>query len=448
MCVIERHNILHPNGFREPKTFLHYCEHGTPVNPCNNAVERITEDRFLPLPEAPFAPEPLFREIQPLHREERKPRKFKDGVKLVFNIPIPFTSRKTSREQRRSRDSGSVERRRSIRHHDSPPGVYIHSPTILPPLQSPQLREPGVVQVPQGPYPEMSPQHGAPRMQTIRPRREHPLNVEIHQQTSSSSPSPDAPVREHVRQHSRTESQIREYENQKRLIRERERREHAERIARDAEHARLRAEREAEIAYNDQARLDRERGKRERAERITREAEIARLRAERDAEIVRREAREEQQRIRYVERRRIESEDRARRRQEQEEFEREQARLRQEQEDRERLQADAIWEGRRRAWEDQERRRRLRDLNIPRGPRHATSVNQRPHVSFADRGDRVINNAIRAEHERQWQRAPSPDQGWSRRRDVGGGVQRRDTIAVGQRRVYNDDRRRGGGRFV
>jgi len=411
MCVIERFNIIHPNGFREPKTFLNYCRHGTPVNPCSHAVEEVTEDRFLPLPEAPFAPEPLFREVEPRRKESRKPRKFKDGLKLVFDFHIPFTSRRTNEKEKTKRpQSALIRRRRSTEHQGFPQPVYPQPPTWLSPPFRPLRGEPGVMQVPLQPPPEMEPYRTRPRTQTLRPRQRHPLNVEVHQQISSSSPSPETPVREHVRQNRRTETQLREYENLKRLIREREKREHAERAAREADNAKVRAE-------------------------------IA-------AELVRREAAEGRLRIRHQERRRIESAERTRRRQEQEDWEREQARLRQDQEDQERLQAAAILEGRRRAREENERLQRLRRLNIPRDPRHPNTVNQRPHVTFEERGDRVINDAIRAANRRRsWQRAPSPDRGWPRRRDVGG-VRRRDTVAVGQRQVYNDDRRRGGRRFV
>jgi len=411
MCVIERFDIIHPSGFREPKEVLHFCRHGTPVNPCNNAVEEVTEDRFLPSPEAPFAPEPHFRETKPRREETRQPRKFKDGLKLVFDFHIPFTSRRADNKQRTKRpESAGIERRRSTVHQVPPQPVHPRSPTRFSPPYRPLQGQPGIVQVPLQQPPEMDPYRTRPRTQTIRPRQGHPLNVGVHQYTSSSSPSPETPVREHMRQSRRMETELREYENLKRLIRERERREHAERAAREAENARLRAEI--------------------------------------DAELVRRGAAEDRLRIRHEERRRIESVERTRRRQEQENWEREQARLRQEQEDRERLQAAAILDDRRRAREENERLERLRRLNIPRGPRHPNIVNQRPHVTFEERGDRVINDAIQAENQRRsWRRAPSPDRGWSRRRDVGG-VRRRDTVAVGQRQVYNDDRRRGGRRFV
>lgn len=411
MCVIEQFDIIHPNGFREPRAALHHCRHGTPVNPCNNAVEEVTEDRFLPLPEAPLAPEPLFREIEPRREETRKPRKFRNRLKLVFDFHIPFTSKKTDGKERTKRPkSAYIERRRSTGHQISPEPHYPRAPARLSPSYTPLPGQPGIVQVPIQQPPEMERRRTTPRTRTIRPRRGHPLNVEVHQQTSSSSPSPETPVREHVRQNRRTGTELREYENMKRLIREREKREHAESVAREAENARVRAEIDADLA--------------------------------------RREVAADRQRIRHEERRRIESAERTRRRQEQEDWEREQARLLQEQEDRERLHAAAILDDRRRAREENERLERLRRLNIPRGPRHPNTVIQRPHVTFEERGDRVINDAIQAENQkRSWQMAPSPDRGWSRRRDVGG-VQRRDTVAVGQRRVYNDDRRRGGRRFV
>lgn len=411
MCLIQHFDIIHPNGFREHRTALYHCRHGTPVNPCNGAIEEVTEDRFLPLPEAPLAPQPLFREIGPRREETRRPRKFKDGLKLVFDFHIPFTSKKTDGRERTKRPkSGYIERRRSTGHQIPPQPLTHRSPPRISPLYRPPPGQPAIVQVPIQQPPDRGTYRRRPRTQIIRPRRGHPLNVEVHQQTSSSSPSPDMPVREHIPQNRRMETELRQYEDMKRLIHERERREYAERVAQEAEKARVRAEAAAELARCEAA-----------ADRL---------------------------RIQYEARRRIESADRMRRRQEQENWEREQARLRQEQEDRERLPAAAILADRRRARAEHERLERLRRLNIPRGPRHPTTVNQRPHVSFEERGDRVINDAIQAENRRRsWQRAPSPDRGWPRRRDVGN-VRRRDTVAVGQRRVYDDDRRRGGRRFV
>lgn len=440
MCIIESFDIVYPGGVREPREILHYCEYGTPINPCNNTVRQRTEDRIVPSPEAPPAPERLFGEVEGHRRESRKPRKFMDGLKLVFNFRLPFTSKtdKKKRKKKKKKKSEGVYVRRPVGEgHYSPPQFdHPHGPRVPPPYP-PLQGQPEVVHLPPQRSPEMTPYQVGPRVQTIRPRYDRSRIVELHQNSSSSS-SPEGPLRRHRRK----ESVDREYEAMKRRIEEEERREHAERMTREAEIRRLRAEREAERINDNQERLNR------RAERLALVSEIAHLRAERDAEIVRRHAAEDR-RIRHEDRRSIESAEERQRRREQEDFEREQARLLQEQEDRERIQAATLRDDRRRARAERERLERLRGLNIPRGPRHHPTVSQRPQVSFAERGEQVINDAIREENQgHSWRRAPSPGRGWPRRRDVGGGLRRRDTIAVGQRRVYDDDRRRGGGRFV
>lgn len=428
MCVIERFDVVHPNGFREQKEHLHYCEWGSPVTPCNAAIVEVTEDRFLPL-EPPLASEPYIHEVSPRgsqHSGRRKARKFTDGLKLVWNIHIPFTSKKTGKKKTDKKPEYIfVQRRRSGRGRHSPRhnSAPVPGPIEMPREWPPYPGAPGIGRVPEQLPPQSPARDRRPRARTIRPRDGHPLNVEVHQQGSSSSPSPKNPPREHVRQRSRTEAELREYEEHKRLVRERERREHAERRAREAENARLRAERDAE-----------------------------RLRRH-DAEEARWQAEEEQRRIRYKARKHLESAERQRRRLEQEESEREQARLRQLQEDRERMQAAAISADRRRRRDREERERldRLRRSNIPRGPRHRPTVHQRPRVSFEereDRGSRVINDAIMEEQRRRFEHPLPPGGGWPRRRDVGGGMRRRDTVAVWERIVYEDDLRRGGRRFI
>ena len=451
MCVIERYDIVHSDGYREPRDNLHHCHYGTPRNPCNNTVTRRTEDRFVEPPEAPL----LFGEIEPRPRKTRKSRKFMDGLKLVFDFHIPFTSKKTDNKKKKNKNKTEVSspQRRESRRHYSPPQPN-HTPPRMPAPYPTPRGHPGVVHVPSQPSPRMMGPQVRPQVQVIHPNHDRPIDA-VHLQHSSSSPSPDMPLRERTRQHRRKESADREYEAQKMLILERERRAYAEKIAREAEIARLKAERDVELMNDNQNRLTRERERRERAERVAREAETARLRAERDAEIVRRDAErdaeivrrdaeKDQRRIRYEERRRIETAERIRRRQEQEEWEREQARLLQEQEDRERIHAAQIQDDRHRAWEERQRRERLRQLNIPHGPRHWPTVTHHPHVSFAERGVQIINDAIEEAEDRRrsWHPAPEPRRGGSRRRSIGERPRRRDNI------VYDDDNRRGGRRFV
>ena len=458
MCIIKEFDIIHPDGRREPKRSLHHCHNGSPISPCNAAVTRRTRDRFVALPEPAPMPGPLSGEVEPRREKVRKSRKFVNGLKMVIDFHVPFTSRKPDKKKKKGVQKAPTQRAEGGRRHSPPPSPYPQHPWQAPLPHTPFPH--AAAQMPLQRSPEMTTPNARPRRHTINPRRDHPLNVEIHPQNSSSSPSPDTPLRQRVRHHRRTESAEREYEIQKRLIRERERRQNAERVAQDAENARVQAERDADRAYEEQQRLLRERDRREHAERAA-IAENVRLRRERNAERVRRNLAEGQRCLRYEERRRIESAERRRRRIEREEWEVEQARLRQLQEDQERMQAAALRNDTRRAWEEHERRERLRRSNIPFRPRHRPTVNQHPrphgHVSLAERANRVINDAIQAGHERRyeaeqrrrsWHRAPAPDRGWQRRRDVGGGLRRRDTIAVGQRQVYNDDRMRGGRRFV
>ncbi|KAL9038001.1 MAG: hypothetical protein Q9214_005457, partial [Letrouitia sp. 1 TL-2023] len=178
---------------------------------------------------------------------------------------------------------------------------------------------------------------------------------------------------------------------------------------------------------------------------------------------------------------RIEAEERERRRRRREREERERVataivarRLRQEarqEAERDRFAQERIDRDNERRWRAEERRRReeseerrlnqeererlerLHWLRIPRAPRHRPVVGYSPRVSFEeqarasfeDRRDRILNDDIRAEQMRQAERRePS---GWIRTRPVDGGLRRRDTVAVGERRVWDDDRHRFGRRW-
>ena len=306
-----------------------------------------------------------------------------------------------------------------------PPEFPVRPPGYGAPLQG----GPEVVQIPHGPR-QYAPRAAEP--QVIRPRRDHPLNVQIRQAGDSSSPSPPTPLREHRRK----------YEELKRQVRETERRDHIERQRRDQ------AERDAQEANEREIeRLQRENLELLRRERRRLEQEERRHNQERQRR--RMEEQEERQQ------RRLESEQQERRRRRQEANEREQARRRQEREDRQALQEEFVREQMRtdRMRRDQDERDRIerqRRAGIPRGPRHRPEVHHRRRVSFEERGDQVIDDAIREQDRRRFEtRAPVPPRrGWSRHRDVGGGLRRRDTIAVTERGVYEDDRRRGGRRWI
>ena len=455
MCVIHRYNLVHPNGAPERKENLLPCEFGSPVNPCNNTRVQHLPDYFVAQPELAFSPhrraQPVGAGASPrLRRQEetRKFKKFSKDLKLVFDFHIPFTSRRSDKKERSASEHESVRRHNSQGRHDAqrPMRTGLHTGPAM--NWAPPQGQPEHLQDRHDPQP-----HTVHRAEPtiIRPRRHHPLNVQIHQAGDSSSPSPPTPLREHRRNQPHNPSEVERYEELKRLIREREGREHverlrrerAERVAQDAEEARRRAERETQRLRHENIELA-------RAERRRLEEEEEDIRTQEHERQLQEQNARRRRRIQMEERRRIESAQLERSRREREELEREQARLRQEREDRQRLQEAAIRDRLQRDRNERERIERQRRAGIPLRPRHETEVHHRPTVSFEERGDQVIDAAIRrAEDRRRFnERVPAPGRGWPRRRDVGGGLMRRDTIAVSQRRVYEDDRRRGGRRFI
>ena len=448
MCVIERFNLVHPNGAPERKERLQYCPFGSPTAPCDNARIDYLPDAFVPWPQPALGEPHQVEEKDPRaaprpsrQEETRRFKKFSNDLKLVFDFHIPFTSRKTNKKNRPGSERVFVRRRESQKLQDTQPPMRPEPLAQPTGYGRPIHGEPAIVHVPDGP--QRHALHNA-EPQVIRPRRRHPLNVQIHHAGDSSSPSPPIPLREHRRHHSRTPSEVQRYEELKRQIRERERRDHIERQRREQ------AERDARQAERETERLRRQNIElmREERRRLHREERQNALEQER--------RREEQHRIQYQEQRRLEStRQERRRRQEMAGYEREQARLQQEWEDRQIMQEAAVRERMhsdrmRRNQNERDRLDRQRRAGIPLRPRHETELHHRPHVSFEERGTQVIDDAIRAEDRRRFEgRAPAPPtRGWSRRRDIGGGLQRRDTIAVTQRHIYEDDRRRGGRRFI
>lgn len=403
MCVIEHFEEIYPDGHRQPNTHLCYCEYGSPSDPCDNVQHITVENIFRSLPQAPHSPSAFVEVIDPRRtprhsretpREEktRSLRKFSNNLKLVLNFGNPFKMSNKKKEYTIVERGGKkhLERRSSSRRRRL-------SPRRTPP-PSPRHSGPHVVQVPE----RREYQHQDPRIiqnhpqqpydyQVIEPRGER-LSRERTRESSSSESPPMTPLRQHRRNHSVSSSGTRHSEDMRRL-------------------------------------------RAERANRNDREAQDARIRAEREAEAERRRARRyaerEQRRIEHEEHQRLESADRARRRQERE--------------DREALEAAAA-----RQQEERERLERARNVGLTRRPRPGAVVHQRAREGIAERGARVIREAIRAGNERRDQdnQPPRPGAGWERRRDVGGGLRRRDTVAVGQRRVYEDDRRRGGARWI
>ncbi|KAL8753089.1 MAG: hypothetical protein Q9199_005288 [Rusavskia elegans] len=402
------------------------------------------DENFIPAPEAPLPP-PQVQVIEPRRtwrrrspEPKKKSQKFYDDIKVVFDFHIPFTSHSRKKARKPRKESRPDDARgRPI----AP--VYVAAP--------PEIRHP------QPPMPPMPPMGGypGPGMTPIPPPPPPrgpagpPPPITIHSLSSTdSSPSPISPLRDHQRPRARSLSVHRQYEERKEATRERERREHFERVALAENDARIRAEREAQ-------RLRDERN------RERRHNEELRVRAQRRLD--------DQRRLQ------IEDAERQRRRRSQEERERLAAvivaRRRRQELDR-RREAEAVVEAERRAaarrrreeeqmresiQEERDRLARQRRARIPRGPRHAAVLHhhhhhhhdrgnndfeQRAREEFEDHGDRVLNDAIRAEQSRPTGRGDVQPR-WPR----DNGLRRRGTIAAGERRVYDDDFRRWGRRW-
>ena len=422
MCVIERFRLIHPDGFPEATQRLRHCQFGTPSAPCNaTRVVNAMDEHFNPAPEAPLPPpqvpimEPRRAERRRSPERKKKPQKFYDDIKMVFDFHIPFTShgRKTAKKPRKeSRPANGRDRPITPVYPAAPPKFGNPQPLVG------AYPGPGMIPFPPPPAPRGP---AAPTPPII-----------VHSISSTdSSPSPISPLREHHRPRARSLSLNRQYNKHKEAMRELERRKHVERAAR------LRAEREAQRLRDER---DRER----------RHNEDLRIRAQR--------------RLNDQRRLQIEDADRQRRRQSQEQRERVDAAIR-------RREAEAIVEVERRVadrrrreeevmqermQEERDRLTRQRLARIPRGPRHAAVVHhhyerenndfqQRAREEFEGRGDWVLNQAFRAEQSRPVGRGARQDlqPRWPR----ANGLRRRGTIAAGERRVYDDDFRRWGRRW-
>ncbi|KAL8672084.1 MAG: hypothetical protein Q9168_003444 [Polycauliona sp. 1 TL-2023] len=397
------------------------------------------DELFHPAPE-PLLPPSQVRLIEPRPigrrrspEPKKKSQKFYDDIKLVFDFHIPFTSHSKKKAKKPRRESRSDHTGGRPSHPE-----YVAVPPEIRHPQPPMGGHPGpgMIPVPPPPPPPRGPAGPTP-----------PITI-YSLSSTDSSPSPTSPLREHHRPRARSLSTNRHYEERKEATRERERREHVERVERVAlveNEARHRAEREAQ-------RLRDERN------RERRHYEDLRVRAQRRLD--------DQRRLQ------IEDADRQRRRQSEEERERLAAaivaRRRREELDR-RREAEAMAEAERRAvarqrreeqqmqeriQEERDRLARQRHARIPRGPRHAAVLHhhhhhhhdrgsndfgQRARDDFEDRGDQVLNDAIRAGQSRPVGRGVP--------QDVQLGLRRRGTIAAGERRVYDDDLRRGGRRW-
>ncbi|KAL8687206.1 MAG: hypothetical protein Q9224_005218 [Gallowayella concinna] len=377
------------------------------------------------------------RAARPQNPQPKKKAQFLDDLKLVWDFHIPFTSHKTKKPKKAQKEHQLDERRGRPQ---TP--VYV---AIPPEFRQPQPPMGGYPAPGMGPVPPPPPPQG-PTMAQPAGYMTPPTSL-YSLSSTESSPSPLSPLRDHHRPRARSISLNRQYEERKEAQRERERREHAQRVALAENDARLRAEREAQRLRDDR---DRERCRNEnlRAREQRRLEDQRRLRLEDADRERRRRSQEERERLAaaIVARRRREELDR--RREAEATFQRErraEARRRRAEDERQQL-----------LQEERDRLARQRRAHIPRGPRHAAVLhhNEREHndfehrarEGFEERGDRVINDAIRAERQGQAGRGAlhnNAQPGWPRAT----GLRRRGTIAGGERRIYDDDRRRWGPRW-
>ena len=419
MCVIQRSTLVHPNGFRERRDRLFHCERGTPHTPCNyTRVEQLGEFRVEhPRPQVPDPPpaipiiEPRSREHspQPERRKERKeiPRSFRYLVKSFFSSSSKKKMDKPKRRKMvwvRYKDKEKCDRQprsRTTRWHVRELSPQ-RPPPQRPPPQHTNQEEPLIIPIQPQAYVHQDPQPYQANPNIIYPQR--PARSPYNVQRSNSYRSPE---------------QIRQEEERKSLLEAHERARHAERIALDAQRRAQDEARRRQWAQNDAENI-----RRQRDEQIRRNAELENVRRsfERDRadRIQQREHERRQQRRR---------EDAAR----QERAERAEQVRRLEEENHREAERRAAYERERRKQDERERIGRQRQAGIARERRHTPAVHQDYRADFEAQGDRVIHRDMRA------YRGGSPRGGTPpRRRHVGGGLWRRDTIATGERRIYDD----------
>lgn len=431
MCRIEQFDVVYPNGTRERREQLTHCHQGTRSHSCRHAQVFNLPDRRASASDLRPAVQPEIVQIEPrdlessgLHQSNRgKTRGRIGGVTLKFRFWNPFSSRDTKKKEK---TQYWVERR--TKKPGPPPANFQQQPRVQMHFRPP-FREDPPTAAPIQP-PNCSASHHSPERESRGRRRRHPPPPIIHHSTEEDeddSPSPLGANREHSRR-PQSLPPISRYEDRKERIRQRERQE--------------REEREQERAQRVANREHRER-QRERDEQRERQ-EQARILQERD----------DHERLQAAERERVRErqlhEERIRRRQEADrarQFREEQARRRQEEAheqrrraaDRERL-LRLRDEQARRQYAEERRYARARQANIPRLPRHPVDIHQ--DEGHFDRGERFIQNAIREEDLRQFNRRAGWRRGWY---DGDDALQRRNTIDGGQRwydgRRWRPDRR-------
>ncbi|KAL8690796.1 MAG: hypothetical protein Q9218_003845 [Villophora microphyllina] len=296
MCVIERFHRIHPNGHREPRERLRHCEFGTPSTPCNaTRVVNAMDELLDPTPEVPLPPRHHIVEPRAINQQRsathnKKTKKVYDGLKLVFDFHVPFTSHNKKETKKPKKDPRHGERMER-----PPTPAYIAVPPHLrqppPPINH---HGPGMT-----PFPPPAP---TPRPPALGPQVIHPGGhttppIIVHSLSSTnSSPSPISPIREHRRPRARSVSLTRQYEERKQAIREQEWREHAERLAIAERDRRIRAEREAE-RIRDERDQERRRNEDLRAREQRRLSHEMRHRIDDAKKERRRRSREERERV-------------------------------------------------------------------------------------------------------------------------------------------------------
>lgn len=452
MCRIEVFDVVYPNGPSERREQVVPCPRGTRSQACRHAQFTRIGDRFASASDLRPLVQPHIVQIEPRDLESSRPhsgarernRDRLEGMTLDFKIWNPFSSKKKEKKGKWhyyiTREGKKPQPRPPVIQHEvpipPPPGPFYGPPS--------GVRSPVVVPIQP---PEDHPPHHSPERP---PRRRSPIPTVIHQSSEENeddSSSPPEANREHGRR-TRSLSPMSRYEAEKEIIRLRElgERERRARIRSQEREARERAAILERVERQRERDARRERQERRRSrERVAAEWEARRQREERDREQARiRQEREDLERL-TADRARRRRENRARRLQEEEDLERrmmadrarqlreerarqlreEQAQRRWEEEHLERRRAadrDAFW----RLRDEQARRARAWQANIPRNPRHPVFV----HQDHVDRGERTIRNAIRAENLRQFERRA----GWPRGRYDDGVLRRRNTIDGDQRR--------------
>ena len=371
MCILERNFIIYPDGYREPHERLLHCPLGTPNSPCNRTeVVDLPHDEYALLPEAPPAPQPRYQvgeprapRRQPQIETVRYRKKVPDGLKVVWDFHIPFTS--CSKKPRpKQRELIVVKKVPNHRPSRSPPIIHQPPPPPMAPLPAPVPPPP--------PPPPHGPIHGPPWIEERVPRTVEPRE----------------------------------------LAEERERRGIVERIAMEERVKRVRAEQDAE---NLRRQRDHERKRKSDLKRDKRhlEEEVR----ERAASVERERLRSAHVRARAQSRERVirrVAEDRGRANAEAQERVRHRAEaLRRLEEVEERRRAEEVAAAAAAARlrdEERDRLARLRVQRIPRRPRHQPIVHHYEPGSFEDRGDRFIYDAI---IEREMREAEA-NRGWFR----------------------------------